>query len=321
MTPTLSAHVVITEGRRSSPRGHWSPIWVVISFRDLRPWTIVFGRGIVDLTITFHRRRRVHMTTDFPDDATLSTAIELANRAPSGHNSQPWQWQIGPHTLNLYVKSEVRSNQTADGHGLIVNCGAALHHASIALCALGWRTGVHRLPNPDHSDHLASLQLHRGAPADIDIAMAAAIPRRQDDRRAYNSWPVAMGDIALMGAHAARHGATMRRIETTDAFLGPQAQHYVPLPEPAAGVSTASDSGVLLALGTAADDIGSQLRAGEATSAVLLTATVQGLASCALAEELEVADTRTRLRTSVFDDMLFPQMLLRVGWPPLSVDP
>lgn len=261
------------------------------------------------------------MTTDFPDDATLSTAIELANRAPSARNSQPWQWQIGPHTLNLYVKPEVRSKQTARGHGVIINCGAALHHASIALCALGWRTGVHRLPNPDRSDHLASLQLQRGQPAEIDIAMAAAIPRRQDDRRAYNSWPVAMGDIALMGAHAARHGVTMRRIDTTDAFLGLLAQRDVPPAEPAAGASTANDSGVLLALGTATDDIDSQLRAGEATSAVLLTATVQGLASCALGEELEVADTRAVLRTSVFDDMLFPQMLLRVGWPPLSVGP
>jgi hypothetical protein len=86
-------------------------------------------------------------------------------------------------------------------------------------------------------------------------------------------------------------------------------------------VLEALDSGVVLALGTAIDDLGSQLRAGEATSAVLLTATVQGLASCAVTEVLEVADTRDALRENVFDAMYFPQMLLRVGWAPIIGNP
>ncbi|OYN74450.1 hypothetical protein [Mycolicibacterium sphagni] len=261
------------------------------------------------------------MPTDFPDDATLCAAIELADRALSIHNSQPWQWRIGPHSLNLHLRHEVRSSYTEpDGRGLIVSCGAALHHASIALCALGWRTGIRRLPNPGQSDHLASLRLHGGPPADVEIAMAAAIPRRQTDRRTYSPWPVAMGDIALMGAHAARHGVTMRRIETTDALLG-FGQHRISSPDPADEVLEALDSGVVLALGTAIDDLGSQLRAGEATSAVLLTATVQGLASCAVTEVLEVADTRDALRENVFDAMYFPQMLLRVGWAPIIGNP
>ncbi len=63
-----------------------------------------------------------------------------------------------------------------------------------------------------------------------------------------------------------------------------------------ADAPAAEDNGVLLALGTADDDIGCQLRAGEAASTVMLTATVQGLASCAVSEVLEISDTREAVR-------------------------
>ncbi|AKK30460.1 NAD(P)H nitroreductase [Mycobacterium sp. EPa45] len=307
------------------------------------------------------------MTTNFPDDATLRAGLELAGRAPSIHNTQPWQWRVGPHSLNLYSRLELRLPHTdPDGRDLIVSCGAALHHATVALAALGWRTTVHRTPNPDDPEHLASLQVHRGPPADTDIAMAAAIPRRRTDRRMYSSWPVAMGDIALMGGRVARLGVTMRRVELTDDFVELLRQamrkhgddtgyldelmvwsgryaaaegvpaHSVPRQDGAVvpgrvffgsaldqphGVSAAEDNGVLLALGTAADDIGCQLRAGEAASVITLTATVQGLASCAVSEVLEIADTREAVRAEVFGGERFPQMLLRVGWAPVNADP
>ena len=308
------------------------------------------------------------MTTNFPDDATVCAALELAGRAPSIHNTQPWEWRVGPHSLNLYSRLDLRLPHTdPDSRDLIVSCGAALHHATVALAALGWRTTVHRIPNPDDPEHLASVQVHRGTPTEADIAMAAAIPRRRTDRRIYSSWPVAMGDIALMGARAARLGVTMRRIETTDAFValleqavarhstdsgyvdelmawtgrhaateGVPAQN-VPLIDGAAVVPArifyestldqpvdapaAEDNGVLLALGTADDDIGCQLRAGEAASTVMLTATVQGLASCAVSEVLEITETREELRADVFGHDQFPQILLRVGWAPVNADP
>lgn len=308
------------------------------------------------------------MTTNFPDNVTLRAALDLANRAPSIHNTQPWQWRVGPHSLNLYARLELRLPHTdPDGRDLIVSCGAALHHATVALSALGWRTTTHRIPNPDHVDHLASLQVHRGSPAEADIAMAAAIPRRRTDRRTYSSWPVAMGDIALMGARAARLGVTMRRIEPTDQFVAllkraaaehsedtgylgelmawsgrhaaPEGvpAHNVPRIDGAAVVparpfsgsaaeqpdsaAAAEDNGVLLALGTAADDIGCQLRAGEAASVIMLTATVQGLASCAVSEVLEITDTREALREECFGGDQYPQILLRVGWAPVNADP
>ena len=58
------------------------------------------------------------------------------------------------------------------------------------------------------------------------------------------------------------------------------------------------DGAELAVLGTASDDPLSQLRAGEALSAVLLTATTLGLGTCPLSQPLEIGTTRRMLRGS-----------------------
>ncbi len=78
----------------------------------------------------------------------------------------------------------------------------------------------------------------------------------------------------------------------------------------------APDAATFLVLGTASDDRLSQLRAGEALSAVLLQATEFGLATCPLSQPLEVAATRDVLRDDVLDGTLSPQIVLRLGWAP-----
>ena len=85
-------------------------------------------------------------------------------------------------------------------------------------------------------------------------------------------------------------------------------------------VSAADDNGVLIALGTKDDDRLAQLRAGEAASLVLLTATALGLASCPVTEPLEVAETRDTLREELFGTSGYPQMLIRIGWAPINAD-
>lgn len=75
------------------------------------------------------------------------------------------------------------------------------------------------------------------------------------------------------------------------------------------------DAATLIALGTARDDDESRLRAGEASSAVLLAATHLGLATCALTEPLEIAEIRTELGRELLGADISPQILIRVGWP------
>lgn len=307
------------------------------------------------------------MNTRFPDAGTVRTALTLASRAPSVHNTQPWRWRVDASSLHLYSDAGRQlPNTDPDGRDLILSCGAALHHCVAAFAAVGWRSKVTRLPNPADPDHLAAIELSPYPADSVDIALAAAIPRRRTDRRVYGSWPVPVADIALMAARAARNGVILCQVEDIDnlrkivaqsvrehlnsdylaeltAWSGRYASvagvpaRSTPAPDPhakipsryfagpalhmAADTSPDDDNAVVLALGTRNDDRLAQLRAGEATSVVLLTATSMGLASCPVTEPLETPGTRAAVRSDVFGDSDYPQMLLRVGWAPINADP
>ncbi|MHA6783269.1 Acg family FMN-binding oxidoreductase [Pseudonocardia saturnea] len=75
------------------------------------------------------------------------------------------------------------------------------------------------------------------------------------------------------------------------------------------------DASVLMVLSSPHDDRLGALRAGEATSAVLLTATDMGLATTPLSQPLEVVQTRASITEHIIGPQSFPQLLLRVGWP------
>src|SRR5271156_3902033 len=307
------------------------------------------------------------MNVRFPDAGTIRTVLALASRAPSVHNTQPWRWLVRAESLHLYSDADRQlPNTDPDGRDLILSCGAVLNHCVVGFAAVGWQAKVARLPNPADPSHLAAIELSRSTADPVDIALTAAIPRRRTDRRHYSSWPVPVGDVALMAARAARNGVTLCQVEDTDklhkivaqsvwdhmthdylveltAWSGRYASEAgvparnTPKSDPRAKIpsryfagpalamppdsSPADDNAVVLALGTRTDNRLAQLRAGEATSIVLLTATSMGLASCPVTEPLERAETREEVRSDIFGDSGYPQMLLRVGWAPINADP
>ena len=59
---------------------------------------------------------------------------------------------------------------------------------------------------------------------------------------------------------------------------------------------------------------------GEAASAVLLTATLEGLATTPLSQAQEIPATRARLASSVLRSPDHPQLVIRVGYPGRDVD-
>ncbi len=86
-------------------------------------------------------------------------------------------------------------------------------------------------------------------------------------------------------------------------------------PADLAGPRSPDDAASLFVLATADDGVADRLRAGEATSAVLLTATRLGLATTPLSQGIEIRATRELLRREVLHIPEHPQLLLRIGRP------
>lgn len=139
--------------------------------------------------------------------AVLDGAARASLYAPSVFNTQPWRWRITGDRLELYADTTRRLDATdPDGRLLLLSCGAALHHARTALAAAGWTAEVDRLPDDRRPDLLARVRLGAHGPADPEAErLAAAIPRRRTDRRAFGDRPA--GTDVLTRLRGAVEGA------------------------------------------------------------------------------------------------------------------
>ena len=123
----------------------------------------------------------------------VDQVIQLACRAPSVHNTQPWRWRVDGSRIHLRADRE-RQLAISDPHGrnLTISCGAALHHLTVASAGLGRALEVTRLPDHDNDpDLLAVAELGPRIPiTPADVDRLDALGRRVTDRRRFTSWPV-----------------------------------------------------------------------------------------------------------------------------------
>jgi nitroreductase len=73
-----------------------------------------------------------------------------------------------------------------------------------------------------------------------------------------------------------------------------------------------------IVLSTSSDDEVSWLRTGEALAAQWLTCTVAGLSLLPFSQPVDVEVTRRVLQDEVLADAACPQLVVRLGWPPIS---
>jgi hypothetical protein len=116
--------------------------------------------------------------------ADLAEAIRVAGFAPSLLNTQPWRWQVDGATLELYADPVRQLTGSDPGSRLLVlSCGAALHHARIALAAQGLDTVVERLAGLDRPRLLARLTVSgRSTPDPGAVRLMETIQIRRADR-------------------------------------------------------------------------------------------------------------------------------------------
>lgn len=125
------------------------------------------------------------------DTGVIKAAVELALRAPSLHNSQPWRWVAGGGVLELYADpTRIGRSTDSTGREVLISCGAVLDHLCVAMAAAGWKANVDRFPNPNNLDHLATLEFSpMDFVTDAHRARAEAIRHRQTDRLPFAAPP------------------------------------------------------------------------------------------------------------------------------------
>jgi nitroreductase len=294
--------------------------------------------------------------------AALVRAAAMAGLAPSVHNTQPWHWTVLPDRLEL---SAVRERQLAatdpQGRLLVTSCGAALHHARVALAAQGWACRVDRLPEVGLPDLLAVLTpTGRTAPEPAAMRLVQDMRIRQTDRRPLAGDPVPDDRLRAVAAAAGTEGVGLHLLTGEQVYDLASAAHRagaveaadegtrrelaywtgrldglgvpaasLPAAPPAttvpnrdfgrpgelpdAGHDEAASYGLLYGGG---DEPWWWLRAGEALSAVWLTAINHGVSVLPLSAVIEVTVTRAALRRLVAG-LGWPYLVLRLG----SADP
>jgi nitroreductase len=301
----------------------------------------------------------------------LAGAAQTALAAPSVFNSQPWRWRVDDHVLELLADRGRQLNVIdPDGHLLLLSCGAALHHACVALAAAGWRVEVELVDSTSGhalgTDLLARVRIAgtRAARGE-DRAALAAIARRRTDRRPFGDAPVPASEMTRLQAVAEEAGAHLHPVRMdqmpmlalavaragTEEMANPayrgelmrwanrppwsadgvpagttvrRVARRVPVREfslvPNTGVPVApgGDRGAAFAVlygdGDAAAD---WLGAGQALSAVMLTAVTLGLGVAPTSDVIEVPATRALVR-ALLAESGFPYLVLRVGSAPGS---
>jgi nitroreductase len=135
----------------------------------------------------------------------LAEAAEVAGYAPSVHNTQPWRWRVNDDRMDLFADRD-RQLTVADPQGrlLTISCGAALHHAMVALAAEGWQAKVLRLDGPDR---LAQITL--GPRLDVSpeaMRHLQAVRVRYTDRRPVGDTPITTEVVDVLRREAAAYG-------------------------------------------------------------------------------------------------------------------
>ena len=272
-----------------------------------------------------------------PTAQVLTRAAMAAGAAPSAFSTQPWRWRIVGDIVELRAdRTRQLATTDPDGRLLTLSCGAALHHLRIVLDGTGWSYEVTREPDPADADLFARVRLTGQVAVDpLAVRRQQAIVLRRTDRRPFADVevPAPLLDGLRMaaeseGAHLhllrpdqmitlAALGGQAAAVEFADARYRSELDDWTNRP-PASGdgvpAEPADRFGRYAVLFTGADDRGAWLAAGEALSAVLLTAAIERLAVSPMSDVVEVPATRQRLR-ELLGGIGYPALALRIGMP------
>ncbi len=139
---------------------------------------------------------------------------ELAGRAPSLHNTQPWRFTVSGDAIELRADASRQLSVDPDGREMLISCGAALYGLRLAVRSLGYLPEVEILPGPAGQRLLARVRLGPPEPMTAgERKLLTAVPHRHTHRGPFEAGPLPAGLFARLRDDARAEAATLTEIE------------------------------------------------------------------------------------------------------------
>ena len=241
------------------------------------------------------------------DEVLWREAVAVAINAPSVRNVQPWRFVLRGDALELHM-SDAALAGTCDAalRTVTISCGVVLHHLRVALRAAGATALVQLSDEPGPTGLLATVRLGERRPPTGDETLHASAILSSHTQRAMFDGRALRGEfldrLALAVADEGGFLDVLRGDRRTEA--------YTMIAD--ADRALARQAPVLAVLSTIGDGLRDQLDAGQALSALLLEAALEGCWAGYLDAPLRDAGARARLRGLVSRGDV-PMLLLRIG--------
>ena len=149
--------------------------------------------------------------------------IEVATRAPSLHNTQPWRFKVGERAIELYADARRQLREDPVGRELLISCGAALYGLRLGIRSLGYQPEMDTLgyqpqagsfPPRARQRPLARVRLGRSAPmTSEERKLLQAVPHRHTHRGPFEPGSLPAGLLTRLQDDVTAEGATLAVID------------------------------------------------------------------------------------------------------------
>jgi hypothetical protein len=149
--------------------------------------------------------------------AAIRHAVGRALKAPSLHNSQPWQFQVEGDTVSVRADRS-RQLMAIDPRGreLVMSIGAALLNLRVGLAWRAWGAEIQRLPDRDDPDLMAVVRVEPSSPETALGQLDPAIVRRRTNRRRFGPEQLPDDLLRRVAAAAADEETLVAPIRSVD---------------------------------------------------------------------------------------------------------
>jgi len=145
--------------------------------------------------------------------------LATAARAPSIHNTQPWQFKVGTSAIDLLADPRRKLRFDLLGREMLMSCGAALFGLRLAIRSLGYFPEVRLMPDPAQLRLLARVSLREGAPVTAaERRMLDAIPHRHTHRGPFAAGSLPPGLLVSLQQGALAEKATLAFVRRATDF-------------------------------------------------------------------------------------------------------